>query len=209
MWHFIPLILHFHGENIFSLHSHRKWHYVLWIAWILWWSTVLKWCSNVSDFTLWQSNALMRLCHSIPAKCDWQLGFFPGVKQKKQPQEYNRCVENIMFFLREAPFLVVFCWLWGKKVTEKTRGDKRPESKVRKERRSLMKQENTTGQGVFQWQGVWSYEEFSARSEVLCWEDKKRGLTSLSTLLSSVVMSAGLQMDGKSTCGSPSTRLTV
>lgn len=125
VWHLIPLILHFHGENIFSLHSHRKWHYVLWIAWILWWSTELKWCSNVSDFTLRQSNALMRLCHSIPAKCNWQLGFFPGVKQKKQHQEYDKCVKNIMFFLREAPFLVVFCWLWGKKVTEKTRGDKR------------------------------------------------------------------------------------
>lgn len=67
---------------------------------------------------------------------------FPGVKQKKKG------VYNIMFFFLGKPhFLLSVVGCRRKKVTEKTRGDERPESKVRKERSSLMKQENTTGAG--------------------------------------------------------------
>lgn len=126
--------------------------------------------------------------------------FFSRCQAKKQQhREYDKGVYNVMFFLGEAPFLIVCCWLWKQKVTEKTRGDKRPESKVRKERRSLMKQENTTGAGSRWVAGslvLWGVLLLDLRC---CAEkDKKQGLTSHSTRRSSVVMSAILQMDGKS-----------
>lgn len=65
---------------------------------------------------------------------------FSRCQAKKQHREYDKGVYNITFFRGEAPFLVVCCWLW-KKVTEKMRRAKRPESRVRKETRKY----NRTG----------------------------------------------------------------
>lgn len=95
------------------------------------------------------------------------------VSNKKNIKNTIRLWIKWCSFLGKPHFLlyVVGC---GKKVTM---GAKRPESKVRKERCSVMKQENTTGQGVAEWQGVWSFEEFAARSFLKKTRNKDRHRT--------------------------------
>lgn len=143
VWHFIPLILHSHGENIFSSHSHTKWHYVLWMAWIFWWSTDgWKVWNDAQACTISHCDTAMRWCVCatlyLQSVNDSHVSF-PGVKKKG--------VYNIMFFFLGKPHFLLSVVGCRKKKWQKWRGEMKDQKAKSDKKSSLMKQENTTGAG--------------------------------------------------------------
>lgn len=104
---------------------------------------------------------------------------FSRCQEKKQNKNNIKnmirvCI-TLCSFLRKPNFLLsaVGC----EEKWQKRRGEPK-DQKVKSEKRdTLMKQENTTGQGVVEWRGVWSFEEFAARSEVLRRQERRTDIT--------------------------------